>query len=39
MVAPVATQASTPSTIPKQWYSGTGMQSLSRSLSRIALAA
>ena len=27
IVAPLATQASTPSTMPKQWYSGTGMQS------------
>ncbi len=29
MVAPVATQASTASTMPKQWYSGTGMHSVS----------
>ena len=38
MVAPVAAQPSTPSTMPKQWYSGTGMHSRSLSVSAIALA-
>ena len=38
IVAPVATQASTDSTMPKQWYSGTGMHSESRSEKRIACA-
>ena len=33
-----ATQVSTPSTMPKQWYSGTGMHSRSCSPSRIATA-
>ena len=33
MVAPVDTQASTASTMPKQWYSGTGMHRLSFSES------
>ena len=34
----VLTQASTASTMPKQWYSGTGMHSASCSLKRIAIA-
>ena len=38
IAAPLATQASTASTMPKQWYSGTGMHSRSASLKRIAAA-
>src|SRR5262245_6232658 len=38
IVAPEATQHSTPTTMPKQWYSGTGMHSLSSGDSAIALA-
>ena len=38
IVAPDVTQHSTPSTMPKQWYSGTGMHSLSSGASAIALA-
>ena len=38
IVAPLATQAKTPSTMPKQWYSGTGMHRRSRSPSAIARA-
>ena len=38
IAAPLDTQASTASTMPKQWYSGTGMQSLSASVKRIAAA-
>ena len=38
MRAPLPTQASTASTMPKQWYSGTGMHSESASLKFIAWA-
>ena len=38
MRAPLSTQASTASTMPKQWYSGTGMHSASASLKPIACA-
>ena len=38
IVAPDAVAHSTPTTMPKQWYSGTGMQSRSPGPSAIALA-
>ena len=38
MAAPVETQASTASTMPKQWYSGTGMHRLSFSVKFMAWA-
>ena len=38
MAAPWVTQTKLPSTIPKQWYMGTGMQSRSNSVSRMSSA-
>ena len=38
ILAPLTTQASTDKTIPKQWYSGTGMARLSASVKRMQVA-